>query len=250
MSFSVVGWSELQDTAGVLTEVLALPDQHVTTDGDDVSVPDFAAELGMVACMGVTITQAQFSSPTLRKSLLVDVCPINIADVPTSPPGFMDFHDARVKLTAAEGLRALVAEGAVAAELETCFAWLFGPDTPAPAGEPFWVRLDGATALVPDLWTLVPLALSQQLNAGRYAIVGMRAQSATGRAARLVIPGLQFRPGCLVTIADGDIEAHAFDTKVLGNWGEFNHTYPPQAEFQAAAADAAEVVWLALVKIA
>jgi len=35
----------------------------------------------------------------------------------------------------------------------------------------------------------------------------------------------------------------------LGNWGEFDHTYPPQVEFLSVSADTAEVVYLDLVKI-
>jgi hypothetical protein len=40
MAFTLIGYSETQDTSGNLTNVAALADPHVRVIGDDVIVPD------------------------------------------------------------------------------------------------------------------------------------------------------------------------------------------------------------------
>ena len=249
MAFSVVGWSETQDSAGVLVQVAAIPDQHVTTAADDVLVPDFAPNLMGAFALGTTITLARLSSPSMRRSSLYDISPVNVGAEPLTPYFWHDRHLTPRPLTPGEGLRALVAEGAAGVEFEEVFVWLMDKVDPLPTGEIQTIRMVGATACVAETWTLCPLVLGQQLEAGRYAIVGMRAISASCLAARLVIPGSPFRPGVVGQDAETDIPDDIFRYGNLGVWGEFEHTFPPQAEFCCGAADAAEVVYLDIIKI-
>lgn len=250
MAFTTVAWAESQDTSGVLTQVAALADQHVTVTGDDVKVPGFAPNLIGAYAGGATISLAQLSSPSLRAQNLKDIAPINIAAEPTSPVAINMFPERPIKLTPAEALQALVAEGAAGAELEFVVAFLEGQKEPAPSGEVRTVRATNGSTLVANAWTLGALTFTQQLAAGRYAIVGMRAQSAGLIAARLVIPGSEYRPGCIGTDAGGDIEYPGFRNGELGKWGEFEHDTPPQVEFLSVSADTSQVVYLDLVKIA
>lgn len=250
MSFTVVAWSESQDTSAVLTQVAALADQHVTTSGDDVLVPDFAPNLAGVFAAGATISQAQLSSPSLRKTTLFDVAPINIGAEPLTPTPFHNRFTSPRPLVPGEGLRALVAEGAAGAEQETVIAMLSSGDIGSVSGEVQTIRCTNGSTLVAYAWTLGALTLTQQLEAGRYAIVGMRAQSAGLIAARLVIPGSPYRPGCIGYDAESDAELSIFRYGALGSWGEFEHTFPPQAEFLSISADTAQEVWLDVVKVA
>lgn len=250
MAFTVVAWSESQDTSNVLTNVAALADQHVTVTGDDVKVPGFASNLIGVYAGGTTITQAQLSSPSLRAQNLKDVIPLNVGAEPTSPPGLSMFNEKPIKLVPAEALQSLVAENAAGAERENVVAFLQGEFKAAPNGEVRTVRATNGSTLIAFTWTLGALTFSQQLAAGRYAIVGMRAQSAGLLAARLVIPGSEYRPGCIGTDSEGDISHEVFRNGTLGNWGEFEHDTPPQVEFLSVSADTSQIVYLDLVKIA
>lgn len=250
MSFTVVAWSESQDTSAVLTQVAALADQHVTTSGDDVLVPDFAPNLVGVFAAGATISQAQLTSPSLRKSTQYDVNPINIGAEPLTPTPFHNRFATPRALIPGEGLRALVAEGAAGAEQETVIAFLSSGEMGSVSGEVQTIRCTNGSTLVGYAWTLGALTLTQQLEAGRYAIVGMRAQSAGLIAARLVIPGSAYRPGCIGYDASSDAELSVFRYGALGSWGEFEHTFPPQCEFLSVSADTAQTVWLDVVKIA
>lgn len=250
MAFSLVGWTELQDTSAALTQVAGIVDQHVTVTGDDILVPDFAPFLAGAFAIGATISQARLSSPSMRKSTLFDVNPINIGAEPLVPtPWHNRFMNPR-PLVPGEGLRALVAEGAAGAEQDSMLAWLSDGQISPVSGEIQTIRATNGSTLTAYAWTIGALTLDQQLESGRYAIAGMRAQSAGLIAARLVIPGSPYRPGCIGYDAASDVEDATFRYGNLGSWGEFEHTYIPQVEFLSVSADTAQTVWLDVVKVA
>lgn len=249
MAFTIVAWSESQDSGGVLTQVQAVTDQHITTDGDDILVPAFAPNLAGVFAIGATITQAQISSPTLRKGLLYDVSPLNVGAEPVNRPYVHDRFENPIPLTVGEGLRALVAEGAAGAEQDSVIAFLQSEFEAAPSGDILTVRATATATLTPYQWSLCTLTLSQQLEAGRYAIVGMKAISAGAIAARLVLPGSQFRPGVIASDAEGDVTIPEFRYGKKGVYGEFEHTFVPAVEFFSISADTAETVYLDVIKI-
>jgi len=249
MAFSVVAWSQLVETGAVLTEIDAVLDQHVTTDGKDVIVPSFASNLVGVYGIGTTLGDAQVSSPTLRRSLLFDIMPVERSDRPTEKCLYHLRFDKPLSLTPGEGLRALVAESAVAEEQETVIAMLQGEPEAVPEGEIFTVKTVSTTTLVPYEWTLCPLTLTQQLEAGRYAIVGMYAASAGAIAARLVIPGSEYRPGVIAATSGKMPGMPEMRYGRTTKFGEFEHTFVPQAEFFSASADTTQAVLLDVIKV-
>ena len=248
MAFSLVGWSESVDSA-TLTDIEALLDQHVTTDGDDILVPAFASNIIGVFAFGVSITGAQISSPTLRKGLMLDVAPINVGAEPVFPLAFVNRLDRPIALTPGEGLRARVSEGGTSATRVGVLVWLQGEYEEPPEGEILTVKATSATTVTPYEWSLCPLSLTQQLEAGRYALVGARVESANAIAARFVIPGSEYRPGVIACDAVGDTDYGIFREGRFGTFGEFEHTFIPQVEVLSADADTAEVVYLDVVKI-
>lgn len=249
MAFSLVAWGESLDTGGVLTEITALKDQHVTTKGDDILVPSFAPNLMALFALGATISRAQFSTPSLRERSLIDINPLNIGAEPLSNPRIVDYTDRPVALTPGEGARFLVAEGVAGAEQEFGLAWLQSEREEIPAGEIETIRCTATTTLTANAWTLCELTLSQQLRAGKYAIVGMSAISGGAIAARLVIPGSAFRPGVIAFDSESDFGTTYARNGRLGKWGEFEHVYPPQVEFLSVSADTAETVYLDVIKM-
>ena len=250
MGFSLVGWNESQDSSAGLTQVAALADQHVTTQGDDILVPDFAPNLAAVFAASAALTRAQLTSPSLRRHTQLDVAPINASDEPVAPTPWMPFFQKPLPLEVGEGLRALVTDSTGGASQSKVLVWLQGELVPIPEGVIQTIRCTATAALAAEAWTLLTLTLSQQLEAGRYAIVGMRAEAAGGIAARLVIPGSTYRPGCICYDAVGDVEDPLFRFGKMGqSWGEFEHLFVPQVEFLSTSADTAETVWLDVVKL-
>ena len=247
--FTTIGWSESQDSGGVLVNVAGIPDQSVTVTADDIVVPNDLPNLAGVIAIGATISLARIEAPSLRRMVLLDVDPLNIGAEPIFPSVLNQKFDNPIALDPAESLRAQVAEGAAGAEQETVIAWLSdGPLAPV-SGEIFRIRATSATTLVAFTWGNCPLTLGQTLPAGRYQVVGMSALSAGCLAARLVFVGYQWRPGCVGVDALSDGGDMIFRNGSLGVWGEFEHTQPPTVDFLSVSADTAETVFLDLIKV-
>jgi len=249
MSFTLVGYYETIESL-TLTELAAMSDQHVTTSGDDVLVPEFASKLGAVCFICPEISQAQLTAPSLRERSLIDVRPLNLNNRPIGGRPFLTYWEKPIQLEPGEGARALASEHSVGVSSVTALVWLVDEISSMPDGEIETIRATSTTTTKAFEWTLCQLNLTQQLRAGRYAIVGMRAESANAIAARLVIPGSPYRPGTLAYNTCAVEQPAEFRNGGLGSWGEFEHTFIPQVELLALAEDTTQNFYLDIVKIA
>lgn len=245
MAHTLIAWNENQATE-TLTAIAGLADQHVTVSGNDIIVPALN-KLGGIYGLGASVSNAQMASPSLRTFLNLDVAGLDIAAEPASPPNWMDLFDRPVDLIATEALNFNITNDATARS--TGLAWLMDEITPLAAGKITTIRATASTTLTAYGWTNVALTFSQTLPAGRYQIVGMKAFSAGGIAARCVIPGYAWRPGAIAQDAISDLTPERFRHGRMGSWGEFGHQEPPTVDFLSASADTSETVFLDLIKI-
>ena len=118
-----------------------------------------------------------------------------------------------------------------------------------PAGEIITVKATATETLVANKWTNAQLEFVDELGAGRYAVVGMRAKSDGLIAARLVFSEIPWRPGVVGIDAFGDLDVPRFRMGKAGIFGEFEHTNPPTVDFLSISADTSETVWLDIIKI-
>lgn len=249
MPFSIVAWDESQDTGGNLTAVAAVADPHITVQGDDVRIPDFAPALVGVYAMGPTITRAQLQSPSLRRMLNYEVQPVDIAAQPDPIKRHNLFVDSPIPLIPDESLNAFVAEGVAGAEREIVLALLAdGPLSPI-SGEIFQVRVTGATTLVANAWTNGALTFDQTLPVGEYAIVGAHFRSTGLLAFRFVAPGVAWRPGATGCAAADDLDLPGQRRGGWGEWLRFRNTTPPTCDWLSLSADTAETGVLDLLKV-
>ena len=249
MPFTVVGWFENQDSAALIN-ALALADPHIRVEGDNIIVPAWAPNLMALYAYGVDLTLARLVSPSLRKLANPDICPIDKADEPTSIPPFHDLFDSPIPLEVSEALVFQGAEDNAAAGDMAAFAWLGDAIAAIPAGKIFTVRsTQTITLLTVDVWNNRAFTLDQTLPAGRYAVVGARAQAAGLRAFRFVVVGESHRPGALGFDADGDIAPPRFRNGKAGVWFEFEHNEPPTIDLMSLSADTAVNIWLDLIQI-
>ena len=248
MPFTVVGWFESQDSAALIN-TLALEDPHVRVEGDNVIVPAWAPNIMGIYAWGKDLTLARLVSPSLRRLANPDICPIDKADVPTSNPPFHDFFEAPIPLEVSEALTFQGAEDFTDGGEMACFVWLGDAITPAPTGKIFTVRsTQTITATTPDVWNNRAFTLDQSLPAGRYAVVGARAQSTYLRAFRFVIVGESHRPGAIGFAADGNIAPPRFRNGRAGLWFEFEHNAPPTIDLMPSTAETAVSIWLDLIQ--
>ena len=247
MSFTLVAFQESQDTVGVLVPVASLTDQHITQDGDDIYVPAWAPNVMAVFALGATATDAKLTAPSMREGSELQINPINVGAEPISNPRMVDMFDNPRPLNPSEGMRAYIAAGSGTTEYDTILVWLGDTITPIPAGDIETIRFTATTTLVAQTWTACDLTPDQQLRAGRYAVVGMKAISAGAVSARLIIPGSAYRPGVIAFDAVADCGEAKFRRGAVGVFGEFDHRFIPKAEFNSVSADTAETVWLDLI---
>ncbi len=248
MGFTLVAYAEAQDSAA-LVNVAAVPDPHVSVFGDDITVPAAMSQLAAVAAIGLNITRAQVRSPSILGVFPFEVSPISVAAEPLSPTPFPEFFRNPISLDPAEALNFQAAEDGAGAIQSNGLIWLTdGSVNPMP-GEIFTIRGTGTTTVGTFVWANCPIILDENLPAGTYAVVGMRAESTTCLAARLVFVGGTWRPGVIGYDAVSDLEDPIFRFGQLGNWGEFRHDQAPTADFLCTAADAAQTIFLDLIRL-
>lgn len=123
-----------------------------------------------------------------------------------------------------------------------------------PAGDIRRIRCTASTALTDSAWSTVTVVPDEQLDAGQYELVNFTAWSATIIACRALIQGQAYRPG--VIGMPGASEQVAMD--FADSWGRIHDYYPmgrfphnvlPRFQFLAGAADAAETVYMDVVKV-
>lgn len=255
----LIGWFESQDSA-TLVNVASLADTSITPEGTDgYQVPASTPELWAGAALGLNLTRARFSAPSLeRRRSTTDLWPVADAAESfalTHPQVWMPKR--AVPLDPGEVLTFQAAEDGAGAQPNYGLAFLKAPGElpPMPAGEIIQARATGTTTLTVDAWTTVDLTLEQELPAGRYAAVGFIPMGVSVIAARLVIPGQGNRPGMPGLIGAGEaISLNAdfgpVEKLMYYNMGEFTNTALPQLEYLAAAADTAQTVYFQLVKVA
>lgn len=248
--FSLVGWTQSVDTAGVLTPIAALADQSVRVNGNDIIVPTGLQNLIAAYALGAAITRAQLVSPSLRRYLNPEIAPVDINILPTPPIGLMQLWDNPILLDAEEALDANYAENGAGAQRGTILGWLAdGPIEPV-TGDIRTVRVTATTTLVANAWTNGAIAFDQSLPAGTYQMVGARFFSTGLQAFRAVFVGGVWRPGAIGMATAQQDDPDIFRYGKLGSWGTFKHNTPPTFDWLSNSADTAETGALDLVKIA
>jgi hypothetical protein len=267
---AAVVYPAYQNTAG-------LADQHVTVLGDNITVPDQCNKIIGVydgvalTAIAVPVRLAQLSSPSLMPRLEICAIDSQVTGAGVEYPGagslplssaicYNDFKEAPVQLVPGEALQFLSATQAASA-VETHRVIVFLTDgviDKMPAGVQIrTIGADLAAPAVANAWTPSAIVFRQPLDAGRYAVVGMKAVGVTMTCMRLVFGNQGARPGCignngvLGTLAQENIANGLFRYGRLGVWGTFTSTNPPTVEVLCQAADAAAsmFVYLDVIKI-
>lgn len=254
----LIAWFESQDSA-TLVDVNNLADTSITREGaDGYQIPSLTPELFAGAALGVSLTEARFTAPSLERSRsTVNVWPKADAAESfalTHPQIWMPRRS--IPLDPGEVLRFQAAEDGGAAAVAYGLAFLKGAgDLPSmPPGPIIQARATSASTLTVDIWNTVDYTLEQELSAGEYAVVGFISTGVSQIAARLVIPGASNRPGLPAFIGATTNVAQNADFGILDklmyyNMGQFKHTALPSLEVLASAADTAEEVQFLLVKV-
>jgi hypothetical protein len=198
---------------------------------------------------GANITNARIDSPSLRVFMLPRLPLVHRSTTVGNQPPVNDFSGYGLVLRAREEI-AMQTSNDLATGTENHYAIICVGEAAGfgQRGPEFWIRTTGNTTLTANTWTNVPLSFEQALPAGRYRVVSMIPRSATGIAARLIIPGQAERHGTLCINAVGQEPNRFLYGTRYGDFGTFESTALPSVEFFASGADTTQEVYLGLVR--
>lgn len=250
MTMHLAAYRSNADQAGAAASLLAVVDQAVATDNTFVRVPTALKNLIAEAFFTGTTTAFTFArveSPLLRqlvnqsigvRGLIADDAKIMNVQYHGDLPRGLDANEGLEFVTNTDSAAAIELHGLV---------WLAdGPVQPAK-GNIFTTRATAAITAVNTGWTAGPLTFAERLPYGNYDVVGMRALAADGTAARLVFPGLPFRPGVPVDQSEAIQDPAWFRYGKAGVFGSFDLNQPPTLEVFGGAA-VAQIIYLDLIK--
>src|SRR5260221_3759407 len=237
-AFTLIAYSAA--AAGINAALAALPaiaDPHVRVVGNGIYVPKDLPYIWGATGIGPTMTRAQLQSPSLRRTFLHEVAPLDVgAALPASPRKIILGEDQPIPIDAGEELDVNITN--TASDRETVLVWL-GPGIAKPSPKAsFTLRVTSTPTAVAGTWTNRALTFDQSLPAGAYELLGARFRSTNLIAFRFVFVRGTYRPGLIGYAGTTSLDYDKFRFGNLGIWGTFQHNAPPTVEFLANAADA------------
>jgi hypothetical protein len=247
--------------------VTPVKDSGITQDltGKTVQVPTLN-QIVALYCYGTHTIQYQVNSPNLRNDgVLPEIFAVDqTASHPLDAMQLGDgpiqlFDDSPIPMKQGENFEVDNITDSSSAT-STILVWLSDERPATVSGRLLHgVTASSATSLTGFTWGACSLTFDYALPAGTYAVVGMKARSATGIAARLVFPGYPWRMGVIPSVdALNSCRPERFrngrwgmrgQKGVYDVWGYFDSTSAPQVEWLAVTTDSAEYVELDLVKV-
>jgi hypothetical protein len=255
MAFHLGAFGEDQDPAAAFVNIAALADDRLFTQGDDLRVP----ELNQVIIMAggadnAVASRIRLDSPTLDAFVRPEISPLNAAtgDVePDSPHRLVKMLNSPMILGVDELLNVNLLSNPGAVAFQWALLWFAdGAQAPISGGNIHTVRWTSAATVTARVWSSVNPVLDENLPPGEYAVVGLRAESATMIAARFVFrTGELWRPGAMGCDLAADLVDDVFRGGSLGEWGRFPFTQIPAIEVLAGSGDSAFIFHVDLMRV-
>jgi hypothetical protein len=200
-----------------------------------------------VYATAVHLARARLDTPSLRRTMLLDVVPVYYGTAAGVSDHVNLFVGAPLTLDESEPMRFMAIHSGSVGETVTGLVWLGdGPITPV-VSEYFVAAATTSGVTGTGGWENVSITFDQTLPAGRYAVVGARVEMTGGYAFRLSFVGQSWRPGWLIDQNPTWLASRDARGGRLGVWGEFPHDQPPTVDV-IAGAGGTPLLYLDLVK--
>ena len=199
-------------------------------------------------CGGATLTHSRIVTPKLRQVTIPYILPVTAAAIPPTNPNIMDLRANPLQLDKLEEFEMQYTDSA-GSDKVTGLAFIGDQFRPAPAGQVLTMRGTSTTAAVSNAWTTLTVTWPDSLPNGRYAIVGFKHFCTNAIAARLIIDGQDWRPGCLSIGTVTDKPSEISMNGGLGEVGRFEQTAMPQVEVLVNGTDADSEVFVQIVRV-
>ena len=231
--------------SATLLPLTVVADPHVSYAGTDLTVPSLNQVVAALI-FGNAPTRAQLQSPSMRRLIQEDIGSMIATEVTATAD--IALHDKR-----ADPLVLEPSEKLNVYTIHTLDGWGLvwladGPIVPAH-GDIRTIRCTTGHTTAADAWENVALTLTQTLPAGRYQIVGMGACGTNLLAARLVLIGESWRPGCPAGADIYGCVPYQFRYGAFGVLGEFEFDQPPSVDLLGTGVTAAEEIYLDIIQV-
>lgn len=230
-----------QDLTPVPDGIAAIQNAHFFFEND--------MQLLFAMYMQAAGTRARILTPATRQITPPHIVPIELVITPGARPAVADYSQYPMQLKRLEEIQVNVFQTAADANGSVLLALAEQPLPPIPAGPMFTMRGTSTTAAVANTWTLLAVTWNDVLPEGEYAVGGLVAISATGKASRLIMEQGFWRPGApSVSVASGYTHPLMRMGK-LGDWGHFTGNRMPQIEVLCNTTDNAHTIYLDFVRV-
>lgn len=234
--FTEVAFSESQDPAGVFVPQLAVPDQHVRTEGDSVFIQEFNLLMGGLVCVGTVAGLHRFVSPSLRRINPQYTVPIEQAIAPAGLPQHDVSNRGGIALDPNEQLQSENDANLAGAQQQTTLAFLADSRISPVEGQIRTLRFQITLALVLNTWTFSEVDFIDELPVGTYDIVGAAMVGVSIVGFRFVPVGAHHRPGGCGSSVIELVANDVFRFGGLGIWCTFETIRAPGMEVICSAA--------------
>ena len=251
MAFTIIGFGESIDQAGVEEELVPIADPTIAEEGDFVYIGELNHLIGMMAFLGSTGVSGYIDTPSLRRISVLHISPITKQIYPANFERLQLFPRHPIALDPEEGLKVQSVADPASAEFQTIAIMLSDGVISPVDGEIFRVKATASITITVGEWKFGELTFADKLPQGNYAVVGARVETASGGSLFRLIPiGAGNRPGgiCVTDVESKDPPFHR--NGELGVWLEFTPRTVPSLEILGnATSGTSQVVHLDLIKL-
>ena len=243
---STLFFSSLADAS--LSNLTPVADGILRKESNDfISNHNFDIVAAMLG--GASMDYGYIDSPSLRCVANPYLFPFNEnATIPTDP-NFVDWSSQPVRIPPRQPFGVKAFQDSAGASDSYCILHGQRGFRPTPSGPRTTLRGTGTTTVSANGWSQVEITWSEQLPAGRYAVIGMSYLSATALVARIISDDCIERPGCFGQVDETSRGPQLFRNGNLGEWCQFENDILPEIEAYCDAADTSQEVYLDLVQI-
>ena len=249
MAFTLAGFYEAGAAAVTGTNITGVADAHLKNESDAIIIPELNRLLGIHAG-GQDLANVQVVSPSLRRTCLLDVSPVESTEAPASPPDPCFAGSGAPTLDFDEELTINADYGGDSTPIDALAVIFLGDNNCNPvSGQMYTIKAALAATTGDGTWNNATLTLSQSLPVGNYKIVGARCENANAFAFRFVFIGGIWRPGNMCVADDHAKDVPKSRYGELGVWGSFAHNREPGVEILGAvAAAAASTIYIDIMR--
>jgi hypothetical protein len=236
----IVDYTDTQTAAQVDTDIPLATDSMITNLNNHPLFP-VPVWVQWWYGIGTSMTRVRLSAPKVKPIVRPVLSVTDQGTAPSDPLKIQEYFRHSIGLNKTEEIQMLRTKTSAIAERDHVVLAVGDGVRTVPQGEMYIARATTAFTPTVNVWSTGNLTLDDTLQVGRYSIIGMRVNDATGIAARLIFPGApiqgglpQIRPGVICRTGPGQSDWIPTRFGGMGEFGQFESFALPVLEIMDA----------------